>query len=171
MTMRQYVHRFGLPPASQSNFESLAIDAAAIPRQRRRHGQKLTRACQRSSSHIENAQEERSFASMVLFDALALDAASCPPGQRWRAAHEAEKLMVAQQASALTQDSEVKITLSHVVGSFLPPSEGTSGFDPCCGSSDSTGDVDVSEMHKISDPTSSSTELDSCHDPGSEADL
>jgi len=117
--MRQYVHRFGLPPASQSNFESLAIDAAAIPRQRRRNGQKLTRACQRSSSHIENAQEERSFASMVLFDALALDAASCPPGQRWRAAHEAEKLMVAQQASALTQDSEVKITLSHVVGSFF----------------------------------------------------
>jgi hypothetical protein len=154
MTLRQYVHRFGLPPASQSNFESLAIDAAALPRQRRRNEQKLVRAPQRSSLHGQNSQEDLSFASMVLFDALALESVSCPPRRQWRAARQAEKLLVAEQTGALKQD--------------------TSNFDQglvCCGSSDDTGHDGVSEMCKISDLTSSSTQSDSSHDPGSDADL
>merc|ERR1719361_1655249 len=92
MTLRQNLHRVGLPPASQSNFESLAIDAAALPRRQKRNKQKLTRASQRSSLHIESSQEELSFASMVLFDALALESVSCPPGRQWHAARQAEKL-------------------------------------------------------------------------------
>merc|ERR1719361_1099213 len=129
MTLRQNLHRVGLPPASQSNFESLAIDAAALPRRQKRNKQKLTRASQRSSLHIESSQEELSFASMVLFDALALDAVSCPPRRQWRAARQAEKLIVAEQTGALKQ--------------------GTSDFDQglvCCGSSDDTGHDGVSEM-------------------------
>jgi len=177
MTLRQYVHRAGLPPASQSNFESIAIDAAALPRQRRRNGQKSTRCPQRISPHSENAQavqEEPSLASMVLFDALALDSSCCLRGRR-RHARQGAKLKVPQQASLLVQSSEVVIPLSHVLSSFSPPSEFTKCFDQngtYCGSSDSTGDHGVSHMHTISDvPSSSNTEADSSHDLNMEADL
>jgi len=142
-----------LPPASQSNFESLAIDASALPRQKKRNEQKSTRASQRSNPHCEHAQGELSLASMVLFDSLALDAACCPQGRR-NATHQAVNSMVAEQANAWKQNSEVGITLHHILSSFVPPNRRTKGFDQggaCRGSSDSTMDQDVVHIHTISD--------------------
>eukprot|EP00419_Tripos_fusus_P027648 CAMPEP_0172716088 /NCGR_PEP_ID=MMETSP1074-20121228/67922_1 /TAXON_ID=2916 /ORGANISM="Ceratium fusus, Strain PA161109" /LENGTH=175 /DNA_ID=CAMNT_0013540739 /DNA_START=68 /DNA_END=598 /DNA_ORIENTATION=+ len=175
MTLRQYVRRAGMPPASLSNFESLAIDSAAFPQKRQRNERKLTGAPQRSCPCSEHSKEELSLASMVLFDALALEAASCPQVRRGRATHQAVKLMVFQRASKLKQSNEVEIPLSHTVSSFLPSSACVkgSGSDPaCCGNSDGTGDHDVGHMHTISDLASStSTETDGSHDFGIEADL
>mmetsp|Transcript_64231 Transcript_64231/g.127044 ORF Transcript_64231/g.127044 Transcript_64231/m.127044 type:complete len:161 (-) Transcript_64231:383-865(-) len=160
MTLRQYVRRAGMPPASLSNFESLAIDSAAFPQKRQRNERKLTGAPQRSCPCSEHSKEELSLASMVLFDALALEAASCPQRQR---------------VSKLKQSSEVAIPLSHAIGSFLPPRECTKGFDQdtaCSGISDGIEDNDVNRMHTTSDlASSSSTEADGSHDVGIVADL
>jgi len=142
MTLRQFVRRAGLPPASQSNFESLAIDGSALPRQRKRNEQKLTGGSQRSSPQREKAQEELSLASVVLFAGPALDATCCPRG--WRnAARQAAKFIVAEQVTSMKPSSEVGISLSRNVSSSVAPEDCTRGFDQggaCCGSSDSIGD-------------------------------
>jgi len=136
-----------------ANFESLAIDASALPRQQKRNEQKLTRASQRNTPHSEHALEELSLASMVLFAGPALDAACCPRG--WQnATRQAAKFMMDAQVSALKQSSEVGIPLSSVLSSSVPPNECTEGFDhggACCGSSDSIGDRDVSHIHTMDD--------------------
>jgi len=126
MTLRQYVRR-----ASKSNFASLAVDAAVLPQRRGRNERELAGTPQRNAPHGEHPPKELPLASMVLFDALALDAASCPRAwrqQRRRAVHQAAKLMMAQQASALKQGCEVAIPVSHVVSSFSPSNECTKGF-------------------------------------------
>mmetsp|Transcript_136708 Transcript_136708/g.272669 ORF Transcript_136708/g.272669 Transcript_136708/m.272669 type:complete len:369 (+) Transcript_136708:63-1169(+) len=162
-------------PASKSNFSSLAIDAAALPRQRRRAKRGPTGTLQRNSSQGGHPQEEFSVASMVLFDALALDVASCPRGRRRRATHRTAELKAAQQASALKQSSEAEIPLSHIMSSFLLPSDCSKGFDQdlvTCGSSDGTTDHGVGQIHTISDLTSlSCAEADGSHDLGIEADM
>eukprot|EP00419_Tripos_fusus_P085198 CAMPEP_0172863700 /NCGR_PEP_ID=MMETSP1075-20121228/78090_1 /TAXON_ID=2916 /ORGANISM="Ceratium fusus, Strain PA161109" /LENGTH=77 /DNA_ID=CAMNT_0013712389 /DNA_START=63 /DNA_END=292 /DNA_ORIENTATION=- len=76
MTSGQYVHH--ARPMSKSNFTSFAIDAVALPQQWRQSEWGLTGAPPRNSSRSEHPQDESSLASMVLFDALALDAGSCP---------------------------------------------------------------------------------------------
>jgi len=173
MTLGKSVHH--VHPASKSSFSSLAIDAAALPRQRRLEKWGTTGTLQRNRSQNEHPQEGFSSASMVLFDALALDAASCPRGRRRRAIHRTTELKIAQQASALKQSREAEIPLSHIMSSFLLPSDCSKGFDQdlvTCGSSDGTTDHGVGQIHTISDLTSlSCTEADGSHDLGIEADL
>jgi len=140
MTMRQYVRRFGLPPASQSNFESLAIDAGAFPRQRWWNEQKLTRDRQTCMSHTDT-QAEPPLASMVLFDALALNAASCPLG-RERATRQAAKLHGRSDGSKDLSNRRGRLS--------------TASTRP---------------LHSSDLASSASTDADSIHDPDTEADL
>mmetsp|Transcript_120893 Transcript_120893/g.235378 ORF Transcript_120893/g.235378 Transcript_120893/m.235378 type:complete len:178 (-) Transcript_120893:176-709(-) len=176
MTLRQYVRRAGMPPASLSNFESLAIDAAAFPQHRRRNANKPTRVPKRISAHSDHAQEEPYLASVVLFDALALDSACCPRGRRRHAIHQGTKFNMAQQASTLRQSGEDVVPLSDVLSSFLLPVDCTKGIDQgsgsCCGSSDGTGDLGASHVHTPSNLSSSSnTEEGSSHDMSTEAEM